>query len=493
MTMNFRARPHLLVMAVTALICGHWPQTFAADAQAQATDTKLKGAASIEKQGKVSLIEVAPAVYHTAKRYHKFYGDANTQQGGFLERSNLLGDLNGFRDDLAEFGVYFDVGVTQFLEGNLSGGDRDSPNPRQAGSSDLWLWLDSGKANLWPGGALFVHGEVNWGTSANGDVGSTLPANFDATMPNTRQRPNVALSELYMLQTLPGHLVAAAGKIDQAAWADTNMFANNERTQFTYVGLVNNPIAGAFFPYTSIGAWLDWAPNKSHNLTAVWADSDSTATQAGFDTAFNEDNSFAFQYIYSTEIAGRPGNYLLSGTYSTKDVTSFSISRVRLFEELTGDLGVADKDENYGVIGNFSQYLWVKDESAAAFGTRPHSTKARHVRPPVGIGVFGRAGWAPEDRNTIDQFYSFGIGGYGMLIPGRDDDNWGIGWAGSHISDDLRDLDREFRSWEHAFELFYNFALTPALHLSLDSQVIRPADETADTAFALGARLQIDF
>jgi hypothetical protein len=30
-------------------------------------------------------------------------------------------------------------------------------------------------------------------------------------------------------------------------------------------------------------------------------------------------------------------------------------------------------------------------------------------------------------------------------------------------------------SWEHALEVFYNFSLTPAVHLTLNTQVIRPA------------------
>jgi porin len=80
-----------------------------------------------------------------------------------------------------------------------------------------------------------------------------------------------------------------------------------------------------------------------------------------------------------------------------------------------------------------------------------------------------------------------------MLIPGRNDDMWGIGWAGSHISGDLRDLTDELRTWEHAFEMFYNYMLTPAMYLSANTQVIRPAVEGLDTAFTLGLRLQLDF
>jgi hypothetical protein len=92
---------------------------------------------------------------------------------------------------------------------------------------------------------------------------------------------------------------------------------------------------------------------------------------------------------------------------------------------------VDEKSNNYTVIGNFAQYLWVKAGSAEAYNRRveasPHAGLTHHNVPPAGIGIFGRFGWAPKDRNAIDQFYSFGIGGYGMLIPGRDNDQWGIG------------------------------------------------------------------
>jgi carbohydrate-selective porin OprB len=149
---------------------------------------------------------------------------------------------------------------------------------------------------------------------------------------------------------------------------------------------------------------------------------------------------------------------------------------------------VAEKSNNYTFMINFDQYLWVKGGGPAA---------GRKHQPPVGIGIFGRAGWAPKDRNVIDQFYSFGIGGYGMLIPGRDNDQWGLGWAGTHISSDLRDdvglLSIDLDSFEHAVEAFYNFQVTPATHLKLNAQVIDSPVKSLDTACTLGMRLQIDF
>jgi len=117
--------------------------------------------------------------------------------------------------------------------------------------------------------------------------------------------------------------------------------------------------------------------------------------------------------------------------------------------------------------------------------------------PPVGVGIFGRAGWAPKDRNVIGQFYSLGISGFGMLIPGREHDRWGIGWAGTHISSDLRDdaalFGAELDSFEHGFEAFYNFRVTPAVHLTVNAQAIDSPAKSVDTAYTLGTRLQIDF
>jgi porin len=479
-------------LAAVACICGLSGPIIAADERVQAADST----AASQSKGKPSLIEMAPMLSNTARRYPKFYGDENTTHGNILERSELVGNPAGVRDDLVDHGVYVDFGVTQFLQGNVSGGGTATSKARGPGSADGWLWLDSGKAGLWPMGAVFLHAEGTWNDNINTDVGSMLPANQDATMPDPAGT-SWALSELYLLQALPGNLLAAAGKINLAAWADNNTFANNERTQFQYTGLVNNAIIGSFVPYTALSAWVAWQPTKEHKLIGVFSQSDGAATVTGFDTLVNGDNTFAVEYAFSTKLGKLPGNYKIDGLYTTKEVTNFQISDRHFVAEATGLVPVDKKDGNYTLLLSFDQYLWVDDESAGAYAGRQeksrYSGSHRHHNPPVGIGLFGRAGWAPSDRNVIDRFYSFGIGGYGMLIPGRDDDNWGIGWAGTHISSDLRDFPVGLRSFEHAGEAFYNFWLTPAVHLSLNAQVIRPADDTLDNSWTIGTRLQLDF
>ncbi len=471
-------------------------------------DTKSTGAAARQNSGMLSLIEMAPELYHTAKRYDRFYGDANTTHGHILETGYLFGNAGGARDYLVDHGVYVDFGVTQFAQRNVSGGDRKES--RYPGSMDGWLWFDTGKAGLWPGGAAFLHGEGRWPSNLDSEVGTLLPVNFDNTMPDSDpQDSNWALSEWYLMQGLPWNFLALAGKVDMAAWADTNMFANRERSQFVYTGLINNPIAGVFFPYTALGGWLSWSPSKAHTLVAVWSLAEDSATENGFDNLTTKDNAYAFQYVFATEIAKRPGRYVFDAAYSTKEIQGFDFSaRFRQGRSVNIDpltdvviripgLELNEENDNYAVIGNFSQYLWVEKDSAKTFNNRQettgHAALTHHNNPPVGIGVFGRAGWAPNDRNAIDQFYSLGIGGNGMLIPGRDSDQWGIGWAGSHISSDLRDLPVGLDDWEHAYEVFYNFAVTPAVHLSLDAQYIDQADLSIDATTILSMRLQMDF
>ena len=176
------------------------------------------------------------------------------------------------------------MSVTQFLQGNVSGGE-DNGGARYNGTADYWLTFDSGKAGLWPGGAIFLHAESSWQAdrSVNADVGSLLPANFDAAMPTPNDSEAIVLPELYLVQALPGNVVTVAGKVDWAGIGDTNVFANNERTQFLCTGLVNNPILGAFIPYTSLGVAGVWAPSKQHNLAVLAIQANGDATTSGFD------------------------------------------------------------------------------------------------------------------------------------------------------------------------------------------------------------------
>jgi porin len=389
------------------------------------------------------------------------------------------------RNTLVDNGINIDFGITQFFQWNLSGG-RDIGD-RFAGSGDLWINIDTGKAGLWSGGNIFLHAETYWGDSIQSKVGSLMPVNFDSMMPDNDRKGATALSEFYLLQGLPGNLLLAVGKIDMASLADTNEFANNERTQFFNTSLVNNPILGVFAPYTAAAAGLVWAaPNKKHTLLAIVNNNAENAMTSGFNSLSMENTSFGTQYQFSPTIGCLPGNYRLLGAYTSKDATDFASGNRWLWEKFPFT-GLETKTDNYAIMINLDQYLYLKD-----------------AKKKVGWGIFARGGWAPKNRNAIDQFYSFGIGGKGLIIPGRESDGWGIAYASTHFSSDFRSdlsvLGIDGESMETAFETFYNIMITPAIHLSLDAQYILDpfgaAVGKADAdnhAFLLGSRLQLDF
>jgi len=399
-----------LGLALAWLMVGAFPTHLFAASEAttnpRGPSATAKAKDSSGTSGMVSLIDAAPELQWGLRRYPSFYGDPNTVHGDLLTRTQLFGDVGGLRNTLVEHGIYIDVGVTQFFGGNATGG-KSQGVVRFNGSADYWLTLDTGKAGLWPGGAIIAHAETSW-NAADGisqDVGSLLPASTDMIMPVPGDSIT-ALPDLYLVQGVPGNILLLAGKINLLALADLNPLANNERVQFAYTGLYVNPILGSFAPLSSLAAAAIWTPNKQHTLLVGAFQKDGNAKVAGFDN-FNGNYSYAVQYQYAPTVLGRPGSYLLLGAYTTKDLNNFAISERQLIGQAIGLVPVSTKENNYTVVGNFSQYLYVKG---------PNDRKGQ---PPIGFGLFGRAGWAPKGRNVIDQFYSAGLGGYGMLIPGR--------------------------------------------------------------------------
>jgi porin len=112
------------------------------------------------------------------------------------------------------------------------------------------------------------------------------------------------------------------------------------------------------------------------------------------------------------------------------------------------------------------------------------------VHAPLAACSAARIGFGDRNTNIFEQFYSFGVGGQGML-PGRDHDRFGIGFYYTNFSNDLPGI--FLSSDEIGLEIFYNIAATNWLYVMPDIQVIEPAGKRATTAFLTGLRLQMRF
>ena len=435
-----------------------------------------------DQKDMLALLDVAPEVYWGIKRMPKFYSDRNmdrsTVDGSILHRQYLLGSVGGLRDKAAENGLVIDAGLTQSVLGVVSG---DGDGGKYSGSFDLWAAYDTGRAGLWPGGLFAAHVEANWGSTPGG-TGAFLPLTTDATMPGAPD--SLALSELYYVQGLPGGFSTIIGKLDFGGIADKTFFANDERSQFMYQGLVNNPILGAFLGYTSIGAALAKQFTDDLNVQVLALSNNTDALSVGFDDLSLNTMTYGVSAVWAPTFGDLPGYYNVIAGITMKDVPNYDVDARYLLGEVLGRVPVDQASENYGLLVTGSQYFTV-DKGAK-----------RHDGRPVGIGVFFRLGWTPEDRNVFYQFYSIGIGGTGGPC-GRVNDSWGVGWAGSRVSGDFRRdtnlLGLNFDSWEHGIEAFYTVALTPAAGLSFNVQYIDGADASVDESVLLGTRLQMDF
>ncbi len=110
--------------------------------------------------------------------------------------------------------------------------------------------------------------------------------------------------------------------------------------------------------------------------------------------------------------------------------------------------------------------------------------------------MFGRFG-ITDGEAVFDWDMSVGLGGKGMFSS-RPNDTFGIGYYYTAPSD-IPLLRAVGVDDEQGVEAWYNFEITPWLHVTADLQVIDPGlestplSEGADTAWVLGVRTRVNF
>jgi porin len=115
-----------------------------------------------------------------------------------------------------------------------------------------------------------------------------------------------------------------------------------------------------------------------------------------------------------------------------------------------------------------------------------------------GLGFFGRTGFTPPDRNTVDFFFDFGFT-YKGLIPGRDLDALGLAYGFAGLSqgeqNSIRDSGGIPASSEMVLEATYQCVLTPCCVFQPDAQlIVNPGgNDSIPNAFVIGARVSLIF
>ena len=108
-----------------------------------------------------------------------------------------------------------------------------------------------------------------------------------------------------------------------------------------------------------------------------------------------------------------------------------------------------------------------------------------------GLGLFTRYGWAGSKVNDVTNFWSAGLH-YQGLLPDREEDVLGLGFAQGFFSNRASDFTDDYES---VWELYYKAQLTAWMALSPDIQyVTNPGgDGAAADALVFAFRAQIAF
>lgn len=395
-------------------------------------------------------------------------GPAEVYGGNLWSRNTLTGDWFGYRNRLSKKGITFHSDLTLVEQGVTSGGL--DTGFEFGGIYELKTTLDFEKLGFWPGAFVDFKVEGKFADSVISNAGNLVPVNMNHTHPVTREFDDdeIAITNLVFTQFLSERFGVYVGKVDTLD-GDQNEFASGRgKTQFMNTALVLNPLTTLSVPYSALAAGAIFLPNEHTQVSVTVIDTEESSTTTGFDSVFDEGTTIAAEAYMSHEVFELPGRQMFGFTWSNQRFIKLNQS---LGNIITGNL--AEKSKTVSVTYNAHQYLYAEKDD-----------------PSQGFGIFGRAGFSDGEPNPLDWSLSGGIGGKG-IIPGRDNDTFGLGYYYISISNELPaifSLDDE-----QGFEIFYNVEVTPWFHLTPDLQIIDPSPKSSDTAVVLALRTVITF
>lgn len=396
--------------------------------------------------------------------------------GDVWSRSKLSGDWGGRRSEWAAKGFTIDPDATYTMQGVPSGGIPGADdNLGNTLHSQVVFALDTGKADLWPGGFFKLRLETRWGQSDISKAGTIAPVNTQALFPNSTgnlDKSVFGLTELTFTQFLSPKFAVFGGLLN-ALDADDNAIAGNARRNSTFLNeaFLLSPVETVGAPTVALGAGTVFIPTSAITGSFSVMGSQETATRNPFENW--NGTTLATEWTYKYALAEKPGGIVGGFLYSIDKSRADIFQDPRLFlANLVATQSIPTTHRNtWAFYSNVYQYIT---------GNEKH-----------GWGPFLRAGLSDGDPNPVRWNMALGLGGKG-LIPGRDADGWGAGLYYLKISNEGL-LSAAHLDDEVGGEVFYNIAITPALHATLDSQWISSARPRQDTAWVLGARLNVDF
>jgi hypothetical protein len=258
---------------------------------------------------------------------------------------------------------------------------------------------------------------------------------------------------------------------------DQTLFGDSYKYYFANFNLNKNPMTTNFYNPVAWAAALGvWTPAEWLVIGGGVLDPNSQAKNFATD-AFDRVNLY-LTAVASYKVAGLPGQFSPSFNWSNKPKIDLEAPFGALTSQaevaqavgvlvgsgMTSGLPINYNHQSGFAIANWSQYLFVKDDPK----TVAENLKSGQVIR--GVGIFGRVGWAPADANTVVRDASAALVAHG-LYDTRQYDSFGVGWYFDEFSNNLKNditaLTAGMASVknESGIEVFYDFAVTPAIRI----------------------------
>lgn len=409
--------------------------------------------------------------------------------GDFWTRHYITGDWGGARTDLANKGIQFGVEWSQTVQGVTDGGiDRTTV---YGGSADYTINLDLMRMGVLPGALVRFRAESRYGRSVNGFSGTILPVNTDALFPLSSKLDEdipFTITDLNYAQFVSENLGFVVGKMDTLD-GDPNEFASGRGThQFMNANLIFNPALALRLPYSTLAAGMVWMPvpvgtNGGITVSSLIMNTADSSTTTGFDD-FGKGATWTTEADFQYVLGHLPGGMNIGALYSFDQ--EFANLNTRLIFQPGEGLVVPKENSTWAAYWSAWQYVFTRDDERRPVNVLDGNPDRQ------GLGLFARFGFADKDTNPVKWAASGGVGGRGM-IPTRDNDTCGIGYYYTQLETSQFVTGATLDDSARGFECYYDIAVTPAVHVTLDLQIVNPATSGVHTATILGLRGTIVF
>jgi len=391
-------------------------------------------------------------------------GESQAETESLWTRSNLTGNWKGLRSQLQDIGVTLGFESTTFYQGGLEGDGRKHFDASTR--VDGFFNLDLHKLGLWQGGGLNGHLEYRGDNMQNFRGGAILPVNSGTMLPLDSGN-EIQATSLYLSQQFGEKTSMLLGKINAVDLLAADPFFGGWGTQrFWNMAFVAPP--NGIVPAALMGGLLSHTTGP-YTFNALVFDPVDQTDNYSLNHLFSSGTAMQLSAGLAGTLAGRATSATLAATYSTKGGADLRQL------DVPADIRSGEKSSTSYTSLQLSHLIV---ESSQVKGK--------------GLGVYALAAVSDGNPNVIKSSFAGGFAGKGM-VPGRPNDDFGIGYFDYNFSDDLQSTLQPILALgdEQGIEVFYNFAVTPWLILGGDLQRLEPALERNDVALVGGLRLRV--